>query len=130
MLSPGVSFSGDLRPARAVRGLAFRHRGQPVPDRRRPARAGSGCWRRPGRAADGIGVTTLGGGHRRREEIRQALGPARVPEQREAFLLKYVEGLSYEEMAALTGVGERALKMRVKRAADRLRELLRDVYVT
>ncbi len=33
-------------------------------------------------------------------------------------------------MAALTGVGESALRMRVKRAADRLRELLRDVYVT
>ena len=33
-------------------------------------------------------------------------------------------------MAALTGVGESALRMRVKRAGDRLRELLRDVYVT
>ena len=63
-----------------------------------------------------------------REEIRQALGRLGV-EQREAFLLKHVEGLSYEEMASLTGVGESALRMRVKRAGDRLRELLRDVYV-
>lgn len=63
-----------------------------------------------------------------REEIRQALGRLGV-EQREAFLLKHVEGMSYEEMAALTGVGESALRMRVKRASDRLRELLRDVYV-
>jgi len=41
---------------------------------------------------------------------------------REAFLLKYVEELSYEEMSALTGAGVSALKMRVKRACERLRE--------
>jgi RNA polymerase sigma-70 factor, ECF subfamily len=44
------------------------------------------------------------------------------PLLREAFLLKYIEELSYEEMSALTGVGVSALKMRVKRACDRLRE--------
>src|ERR671924_842749 len=43
------------------------------------------------------------------------------PLLREAFLLKYVEELSYEEMSALTGAGVSALKMRVKRACDRLR---------
>lgn len=43
---------------------------------------------------------------------------------REAFLLKHVEELSYEEMAAITGAGISALKMRVKRACDRLRALL------
>jgi RNA polymerase sigma-70 factor (ECF subfamily) len=36
-------------------------------------------------------------------------------------VLKYVEELSYEEMSELTGVGVSALKMRVKRACDRLR---------
>ena len=57
------------------------------------------------------------------EEVERAL--ARVePEQREAFLLKYVEQLSYEEISELTGVGVSALKMRVKRACDRLRQLL------
>lgn len=61
-----------------------------------------------------------------REEIDAAL--ARLdPLQREAFLLKHVEELSYEEMTELTGVGISALKMRVKRACDRLRELLREV---
>ncbi|HEU4628848.1 MAG TPA: RNA polymerase sigma factor [Gemmatimonadaceae bacterium] len=61
-----------------------------------------------------------------REEIEVAL--ARLdPLQREAFLLKHVEELSYEEMAELTGAGVSALKMRVKRACDRLRELLREV---
>jgi RNA polymerase sigma-70 factor (ECF subfamily) len=63
-----------------------------------------------------------------REEIRQALGRLGV-EQREAFLLRHVEGLSYEEMTTLTGARESALRMRVKRAGDRLRELLKDVYV-
>jgi RNA polymerase sigma-70 factor (ECF subfamily) len=62
------------------------------------------------------------GGH-----IENALGmlPA---EQREAFLLKHVEELSYDEMAALTGISVSALKMRVKRACDELRDLLKGVY--
>ncbi len=62
------------------------------------------------------------GGH-----IENALGmlPA---EQREAFLLKYVEELSYDKMAALTGISVSALKMRVKRACDELRDLLKGVY--
>jgi RNA polymerase sigma-70 factor (ECF subfamily) len=46
------------------------------------------------------------------------------PGQREAFLLKHVEQLSYEEMAAMTGLGISALKMRVQRACDRLQTLL------
>ncbi|HEU5170794.1 MAG TPA: RNA polymerase sigma factor [Gemmatimonadales bacterium] len=45
-------------------------------------------------------------------------------DQREAFLLRHIDGLGYEEMVRLTGVGESALKMRVKRACDRLRVLL------
>jgi RNA polymerase sigma-70 factor (ECF subfamily) len=63
------------------------------------------------------------------EEIHRALA-ALAPEQREAFLLKYVEELSYDEMVELTGAGESALKMRVKRACARLRQLLGDDYVT
>ncbi len=62
-----------------------------------------------------------------REEIHRALEQV-DPLQREAFLLKHVEDLSYEEIAELTGVGVSALKMRVKRACDRLRELLQEVY--
>ena len=38
--------------------------------------------------------------------------------------MKHVEGRSYEEMAELLGVGTDALKMRVYRARDTLRELL------
>ncbi|HEX5438401.1 MAG TPA: RNA polymerase sigma factor [Gemmatimonadaceae bacterium] len=60
-----------------------------------------------------------------REEIERALAELGA-EQREAFLLKYGEELGYEEMAALTGVGVSALKMRVKRACERLRDLLEE----
>ena len=61
------------------------------------------------------------------ERIEGALGML-PPDQREAFLLKYVEELSYEEISAITGVGVSALKMRVKRACDMLRDLLEGVY--
>jgi RNA polymerase sigma-70 factor (ECF subfamily) len=47
-------------------------------------------------------------------------------DQREAFLLKHVEEMGYEEMSELTGVGVSALKMRVKRACERLRVLLQE----
>ena len=50
------------------------------------------------------------------------------PAHREAFLLKHVEQLSYEEMAAMTGVGISALKMRVQRACDRLQRLLAEEH--
>lgn len=47
------------------------------------------------------------------------------PDQREAFLLRHVEDVSYEEMSGMTGAGISALKMRVKRACDALRHRLR-----
>jgi len=55
--------------------------------------------------------------------IRWALAQL-APECREAFLLKHVEDLEYDEMAGLTGVGISALKMRVKRARERLQVIL------
>ena len=61
------------------------------------------------------------------EEIERALARLR-PEQREAFLLKYLEELGYDEMSRLTGAGVSALKMRVMRACEWLRELLSEVY--
>lgn len=47
--------------------------------------------------------------------------------QREAFLLKYGEGMEYADMAVVTGAGVSALKMRVKRACEALRPLLGEV---
>jgi len=60
-----------------------------------------------------------------RAELQRAID-ALDPDQREAFLLKHVEQLSYDEMAAATGVGVSALKMRVKRACDRMQWMLRE----
>jgi RNA polymerase sigma-70 factor (ECF subfamily) len=60
------------------------------------------------------------------EEIEYALAHF-VPEQREAFHQKKVEELSNEEMAEITRAGVSALKMRVKRGCERLRELLEGV---
>lgn len=58
-----------------------------------------------------------------RDELARALAVL-VPEQREAVVLRFSEELTYDEMAAITGVGVSALKMRVQRACARLRELL------
>lgn len=62
-----------------------------------------------------------------RREVATALAAALeqlTAEQREAFVLKHVDGRSYEEMATMLGVGVDALKMRVHRARDALRGLL------
>lgn len=58
-----------------------------------------------------------------REAIQWALEQL-PPEQREAFLLKHVEDLSYEVMESVTGVRPATLRMRVFRARDELRKLL------
>ena len=58
-----------------------------------------------------------------REELSRAIATL-SPEQREAFLLRHVEELSYEEIMTVTGAGMSALKMRVKRACERLQQLL------
>lgn len=56
-------------------------------------------------------------------EVTRAL--ATLPEpQREAFLLKHVEGLSYDEMSGMLGLGVSALKMRVARAREGIRAAL------
>ncbi|MGD8727657.1 MAG: RNA polymerase sigma factor [Gemmatimonadales bacterium] len=46
------------------------------------------------------------------------------PMNREAFLLKHVEELSYDEMETITGASVSALKMRVARARAELQQLL------
>ena len=61
-----------------------------------------------------------------REEISWAISQLSET-YREAFLLKFVEDLSYEEMMEVTGVKLSALKMRVMRARDELRRLLTEV---
>jgi RNA polymerase sigma-70 factor (ECF subfamily) len=57
------------------------------------------------------------------DEIQHALRQL-DDDHREAFLLKHVEELDYNEMSDLTGASISALKMRVMRARERLRALL------
>ncbi len=75
---------------------------------------------------DGLEAESGAGDPALRLRIEQALAQLPV-DQREAFLLKHVEGLEYDEMATVTGAGVSALKMRVKRAIERLREQLEGV---
>lgn len=63
-----------------------------------------------------------GAGVERRQlagRLRRALDALPV-EQREAFLLKHLEGLTYPEMAEIAGQSESAMKMRVHRAREAL----------
>ena len=59
-----------------------------------------------------------------KERVRQALERL-SPEQREAFVLKHLEGRSYDEIATLLGASKSALKMRVLRAREELQTLLK-----
>lgn len=62
-----------------------------------------------------------------RGDLEHALR-ALPPSLREAFVMKHVEGRSYEEMAALLDTTVGALKMRVHRAREALQDLLRERY--
>lgn len=58
-----------------------------------------------------------------RDLVRRAL--ARLPEdRREAVVLHHVQGLSFEEVAAVQGVSANAAKIRAHRGMVRLREIL------
>lgn len=56
----------------------------------------------------------------RRRRMERALERL-TTEQREVFVLKHDEGLSYDEIARKTGLSIASLKMRMHRAYDRLR---------
>jgi RNA polymerase sigma-70 factor (ECF subfamily) len=66
-----------------------------------------------------------------RGEMRRDLDTAlsALPDSlREAFVMKHVEGRSYEEMAVLLDATVGALKMRVHRAREALQKLLEERY--
>jgi RNA polymerase sigma-70 factor (ECF subfamily) len=62
-----------------------------------------------------------------RRDLDRALGSL-APSLREAFVMKHVEGRSYEEMADLLDTTVGALKMRVHRAREALQALLEEKY--
>ena len=121
--------SAQLQRTGAFRRLALSDRDQRVQDLRDATAptglaiyAGDDGDRAGGCARHGAGKASDVG-----DQIESAL--AMLPaEQREAFLLKHVEELTYDEMSAMTGVSVPALKMRVKRACDGLRTMLEGVY--
>ncbi len=78
-----------------------------------------------GRAVDAAAAGAASGDPILRDALQAGLD-ALDPRLREAFILKYAEGLEYREMSRLTGAGISALKMRVKRACEVLRPRLED----
>ena len=60
-------------------------------------------------------------------EVLELAMKSLTEEQREAFILKHVDGRSYAEIAEMLAVGEDALKMRVYRARDELKKRLEEL---
>ena len=83
----------------------------------------------PLEAADAVAAADRTDGGTEIAERRRALQHALLeltPDQREVFVLKHVEGLSYGEIAERLSTSVPSLKMRMHRAYDRLREQLRE----
>ena len=80
-------------------------------------------------AANEVAAVDRADGGAESAERRRALQLALLeltPDQREVFVLKHVEGLSYTEIAERLSTSVPSLKMRMHRAYDKLREQLRD----
>ena len=83
----------------------------------------------PLEAADSVAAADRTDGGAESAERRRALQLALLEltaDQREVFVLKHMEGLSYEQIATQLSTSVASLKMRMHRAYDRLREQLRD----
>jgi RNA polymerase sigma factor (sigma-70 family) len=83
----------------------------------------------PLEAADAVAAADRADGGAEMAEQRRALQLALLeltPDQREVFVLKHVEGLSYGEIAERLSTSVPSLKMRMHRAYDKLREQLRE----
>ena len=80
-------------------------------------------------AAESVAAADRTDGGAEAGERRRALQLALMeltPDQREVFVLKHVEGLSYGEIAERLSTSVPSLKMRMHRAYDTLREQLRE----
>ena len=83
----------------------------------------------PIEAAEAVAAADRTDGGAESAERRRALQLALLeltPDQREVFVLKHVEGLSYGEIAERLSTSVPSLKMRMHRAYDKLREQLRE----
>jgi RNA polymerase sigma-70 factor (ECF subfamily) len=78
------------------------------------------------------GVKSIASGETERHELRRTLRGALhslTPELRDAFLLKHDAGYTYEEAAGIAGVSPSAIKMRVHRAREILRDTLAHAHI-
>jgi RNA polymerase sigma-70 factor, ECF subfamily len=83
----------------------------------------------PLEAAETVAAADRTDGGTETAERRRALQLALMeltPDQREVFVLKHIEGLSYGEIAERLSTSVPSLKMRMHRAYDRLRAQLRE----
>jgi RNA polymerase sigma-70 factor (ECF subfamily) len=80
-----------------------------------------GSWAEP--AAGGPELSEIAAGHEAVEAVRRALEMVPV-EQRDALLLRDVEGFSYEEIATITGSELGTVKSRIHRGRVAVRDLL------
>ena len=79
--------------------------------------------------AKGRGVLTSVIRHEMAEQLEFSVGRLPTP-MREAFLLRYVDGMEYPEVSAITGVSEGTARVRAFRARALLREELGTVVDT
>jgi RNA polymerase sigma-70 factor (ECF subfamily) len=93
--------------------------------RREEVRATTGSDLRARMLADRLAVTDLTPRHilirrERQQQVTSALARL-VPSDRDVLLMRYVEDLSFPDIAAILGIGEGAAKMRHLRALQRMR---------
>jgi RNA polymerase sigma factor (sigma-70 family) len=77
----------------------------------------------------GISPEQAASAHQSSDVLQRAL-KALPPEYREVLILKHIEGLDYQEIAAVTGTGIPALKVRAHRGREMLKKILEKAGVT
>ena len=82
---------------------------------------GDGSWAEP--VAGGPELSDIAAGHEALEAVQAALGMVPV-EQRDALLLRDVQGFSYEEIATITASEIGTVKSRIHRARVTVRNVL------
>jgi len=77
----------------------------------------------------GISPEQAASAHQSSDVLQRALD-ALPPEYREVLILKHIEELDYQEIAAITGAGIPALKVRAHRGREMLKKILEKAGVT
>ncbi len=121
-------FEGRSRFSTWVYGIALNLCRKHLRDKaRRAAQAGPAVLE--GQPARRHGVLSSVVRHEMAERLEISVGRLPTP-MREAFILRYVDGMDYPEIAEVTGVSEGTARVRAFRARALLREELGDVVDT